>query len=570
MENESYGKWRNRIIVLADDGDHGLHTRVAEAGAELVRVKNPDYVVTKIYDDAYTQETTASGDSYPLARTRLHNLLRQGALFFNYSGHAGPLSITDENMLDAEDIKAMTNKNLAFWMFATCSFSHFDRGSDSRSAGEYAILNPHGGAIGVLSSTRTVYASQNEIINRYLCDTLFAHSSPFDYPMTLGQATRLSKNKTGNDPNKLPYVLFADPALKLKYPRSVHVETESVRDTLHALDTDTLKGYIIDDQLDTATWFNGTVEITVYDKLQQLKTRDNDEKQESKKVIVTFNDYPNILFNGEVAVTDGRFSMPLRLPKDIHYNYGNGRIVYYAYDRQNAADGIGHYHDFVIGGSSSSWVVDSVGPTIRMWLNNPRFTSGDETFEDPHFYASIYDENGINTAGAGIGHDLLLVVDNDIKQTYVMNDYFTANNGSYTSGEVSFKFTAMPEGGHSLFFRAWDLLNNSSSATLNFQVVKDLSPTIYSLTTYPNPVRSSEILYMHLDCDREESICQITLRVYDTAGRMVFQRTQTDDADIEWNLGQMAVAGGIYIYQFEIQTTTSKPTIKQGKLIILN
>lgn len=570
MENTSYGKWKNRLLFLADDGDHGLHTRVAEAGAELVRVNNQDFVVNKIYTDSYQQETTASGDRYPLARTRLHNLINSGVLFFDYSGHAGANEITNEKILDSDDIRALTNENLAFWMFVTCSFSHFDRGANTRSAGEYAVLNPNGGAIGVLSATRTVYASQNEVINRYFCDTLFSHTSVYDYPMTIGEATRLAKNKTGNDPNKLPYVLLADPALRLNYPTQVHVQTEAVADTVRALDIDTIRGYISSTEEDTATWFNGKVQITFYDKMQQLRTRDNDERTESKKKIEVFNDYPNIIFNGEAEVVDGHFTLPYRLPRDIHYNYGTGRIVYYAYSPEEGAEGIGHYNDVVIGGSSSQWLTDTVGPDIQLWLNTPAFTNGGTTHENPHFYASVEDESGINIAGTGIGHDLMLIMDNDIQNTYIMNDYFTTESGSYTKGIVSFTFDNIPEGKHSLFFRAWDLNNNSSNATLDFTVVKNLAPTLYEMGMYPNPVPSSGVLHTHIEYDRSESICEATLRIYDPAGRPVYEKTQTGGATMEWNMSESAISGGIYIYQFEIKTTTSGSTIRKGKLFVLN
>ena len=149
------------------------------------------------------------------------------------------------------------------------------------------------------------------------------------------------------------------------------------------------------------------------------------------------------------------------VPKDIRYNYGNGRIVYYAYDAETREEAIGHYEDFIIGGSSSLIQKDTIGPELTIYLNNPAFQSGDETYEFPHFYANIHDENGINTVGTGIGHDLLLVIDNDPKQTYVLNNYFSASNNSYQEGQVSYKMAEQSEGAHTLTFRAWDLYVSS-------------------------------------------------------------------------------------------------------------
>ena len=147
IRNEQPGKWKNQIIFLADDGDGGSHTETAEGGAERVRINNPDFVVNKIYLDAYPQETNASGESYPLAKNKLTNLLKSGALFFDYSGHGGYNAITSESILNMKDIENMTNKNLAFWFFASCNFGQWDSGQ--RCAAETAVLNPNGGAVGV-------------------------------------------------------------------------------------------------------------------------------------------------------------------------------------------------------------------------------------------------------------------------------------------------------------------------------------------------------------------------------------------------------------------------------------
>ena len=136
IRNEQTGKWKNQLVYLADDGENGTHTETAEKSAELVRIKNPDFIVHKIFLDAYPQEVNASGESYPLAKNRVLNLLKNGVLFFDYSGHGGYNAITNESILNLKDIAGMTNKNQAFWLFATCNFAQCDAGK--RSAAETA------------------------------------------------------------------------------------------------------------------------------------------------------------------------------------------------------------------------------------------------------------------------------------------------------------------------------------------------------------------------------------------------------------------------------------------------
>jgi hypothetical protein len=241
--------------------------------------------------------------------------------------------------MTSKDIREMSNTNQAFWFLATCSFSHFDGGIPS--AGEEAVLNPNGGAIGVLSACRTVYATQNTILNQNLCDTLFGHENVFSYRMTLGEATAKAKNMTGSDDNKMAYVLLGDPALRLNYPTDYEIRTSTKLDTLHALTVQTIRGYVMDAFGDTATWFNGPMDITIWDKQQQVLTNDNDEKKEANKKKIPFLDYPNTLFSGKTSVINGLFEYTFMVPKDIRYNYGNGRIAYYAYDETTQEEGVG-------------------------------------------------------------------------------------------------------------------------------------------------------------------------------------------------------------------------------------
>ena len=566
MDNNNLGPWKNQICFLADDGDHGMHIQTAEAGAEKLSNENPNFVLTKIYLDAHTQEVNASGESYPLAKNQFDNMINKGVLFMDYSGHGGYNNITSELIMRTRDIKNLQNTNHGFWFLVTCNFSRFDAGIPS--AGEEALLNPIGGAIGVLSACRTVYVVQNTIFNRNFCDTIFGHKDPFSYNMTLGEATRIAKNMTGRDMNKMSYVLLGDPALRLNYPTDYVIKTTTDIDTLHALNVQTIKGYVMVDNGDTASWFNGLLNVTIWDKMQMMSTRDNDEPDEDEKIIMQYKDYPNILFSGQANVIDGKFEFTFMVPKDIRYNYGEGRIVYYACDASSREEAIGYYDDFIVGGSSSVEIVDTIGPDIHMYLNNPAFVDGDKTYEFPHFFAEVYDQNGINTVGSGIGHDLLLTVDDDPKYTYVLNDYFMAQNNSYQQGMVSFKMPELPEGNHTLMFRAWDLLNNSSTAKLNFEVLKGLAPSIYEVLVYPNPVSRNGLLNFRIEYDQPDELVQTEIYIYDLSGRLIKTHHQYGVENIQWNMSEMNISPGIYIYQVRIKTATSDFVSRAGKIIV--
>ena len=567
IRNEQTGKWKNQLVYLADDGENGTHTETAEKSAELVRIKNPDFIVHKIFLDAYPQEVNASGESYPLAKNRVLNLLKNGVLFFNYSGHGGYNAITNESILNLKDIAGMTNKNQAFWLFATCNFAQCDAGK--RSAAETAVLNPKGGAIGILAATRTVYASQNTNLNRSVCDTLFGHSDVFHYDMTLGEAISIGKNLLGSDENKLAYVLLGDPCMRLNYPTDYHVETLTEMDTLNALSVQHVEGRIIDEDLNTVSDFNGKVDITIYDKMQSIPTRDNDNAGGDPRVIA-YNDYPNTIFSGATDVKDGLFNYTFMVPKDIRYNFDNGRIVYYAVtaDSLETAEAVGHFEQFIIGGTGSTVAIDTIGPEMEIYLNSPAFQNGDKTYATPRFFANLYDKNGINTAGAGIGHDLMLIIDDDPKMIYSLNEYFTAANNSYQAGQVSYLMEELANGPHSLTFRAWDLLNNSTTKSLNFIVEAGLDPSIYNVTTYPNPVQQSGVVHLIVNYDQPDELIETEIYLYNTAGQMVYSHKQDNPDAVSINLPSLALNTGVYIYSVKIKSASSKYSTTSGKIIV--
>jgi hypothetical protein len=79
---------------------------------------------------------------------------------------------------------------------------------------------------------------------------------------------------------------------------------------------------------------------------------------------------------------------------------------------------------------------------------------------------------GINSTGAGIGHDITVVLDGDVINTTALNDYFASGDGNgcsyadlndYQKGSVTFPFRNLTPGEHQLVFKVWDINNNSTT-----------------------------------------------------------------------------------------------------------
>ena len=570
IHDDSYGKWKNQLLFLGDDGDDDMHIRAIDEAAQYVQKNHANFQVNKIYLDAYPQVTNATGESYPMAKTKFDNLLQSGVLFFDYCGHASANSITNESILLAADAEQMTNENLGFWMLATCSFARFDE--EKSSAAERALINPAGGSIGILASCRTVFAGQNKELNNLVVKALFKRSDDGRYTNTIGEAISEGKNQYAKTPslrdkNRLPYLLLGDPAIRLHYPDDYMVKTTYKPDTIHALDMDTIQGYIATHQGDTATDFNGRVQITVFDKLQSVQTLNNDKPTSS--VRYTFTEYSNMLFNGEAKVENGKFSLEYLMPKDIKYNYGNGHVIFYAYDTITSEHGNGYYNDFVVGGSSENQLVDTLGPQMNIYLNNRNFSSGDAVNNQPRFMADLYDENGINTIGNGIGHDLLLTIDNSSEQVYSLNNSFVSSLGDYRSGSVSYRLPELTEGKHTLSFRAWDIAGNSTTKSLDFIVENDKKTSIYNVTAYPNPAQVNDIVKIRVEHDQPDQALTVECFIYDFSGHLRYRHVEDSSTEIVLNLADISLQPNTYLYRVIITSNaTGSQTAASGRLIV--
>lgn len=573
IDNKQKGIWKNQICFVGDDGglnDGNTHMSQADSVARIVGRLNKSIQLNKIYLDAYKQEVNASGDSYPLARAKLLSLLNSGVFMVNYTGHAGSTGWADEQVLTTNDVKNLYNSDLPLWIAATCDFVAVD--ANKISAGENVLLNPSGGGIGIFAAARTVYSGGNFVLNKSFCRNLFSKTDG-KYPR-LGDVMRNSKRELRGDENKLPYGLFADPALQLVYPSQCQVITDRINDknisgndTIRALSVDSIQGHIEDLNGNILSDYNGIVEINIYDKNQRITTLNN--HNESNGVLV-FDDRPNIIYSGKASVVNGNFIFKFMVPKDIRYNYGTGRINYYVSETNSDRDGQGYFENFIVGGGNSNYdKTDTIGPDVKMYLNYKTFVLGDKVNETPLFVANIADKNGINTVGSGIGHDLRLVIDDNPLTSYTLNEYFFAQTNSYTSGDVQYKIPTLPEGKHTLTFHAWDLLNNSSIAKLDFEVVNGLTPSIFGVSCYPNPANvRANFVVVH---DRPETVLEITVEVFDLVGRKIWAKTQSSSSDLTWNLTNqngLKVQNGIYLYRISIKTDNSNLTSKTNKIII--
>ena len=578
MNNEEAGGWMNTICFMGDDGNENLHMDDANQVAKMVEANYPSYIIKRIMWDAYTRVTSSTGNSYPDATNLIKQQVNNGALMMNYTGHGAAYCISHEQVLKIADFESFTSPRLPLWLTASCDIMPFDGQTDN--IGEKCLLNEKGGAIGFFGTTRTVYSFYNRRMNLFF--TKYVLGSTNGVRNRLGDAVRMSKNSlilTGQDytANKLQYALLGDPALTLACPTmntvidSINgvVPSSNNTPTLKAGTIVKVKGHIEANGTKQTT-FNGSINATVRDSEEKIICKNN----AGSDTAFWFIDRPKTIYNGGDSVKKGEFTFTFAVPMDINYSNLSGEMNVFAINNDKTLTANGSFDDFLIGGTNVTGN-DSIGPSIYCYLNSSSFVNGCTVNPTPYFFAQVNDDNGINATGNGIGHDLELIIDGKTEKTYVLNDYYTNDFGSYTSGTIGYSIPELTEGKHSMLFRAWDILNNSSTAQFTFNVAKSLEPNCFSVGCTKNPATTSTTFI--ITHDRTESELNVDLEVFDTSGRLLWRHsevgtpidnTYTIDWDLTTNSG-FKLQTGVYLYRAQISSDGSSKASKAKKLIII-
>ena len=579
MENKNTGSWKNNLCFMADDGSNtdGFmteHMEFADQLAGYVESEHPEFLVNKLYYDAYKKDMTAG--TYPDVRSGLQKLLKDGLLLFNYTGHGGTTALSDEKVLTQTDINQFTYTHLPVWVTATCDFTRFD--DLNTSAGEDVFLNKSSGGIALFTTVRVAYSRPNFPINDNVIRNLFERNN--GRRRTLGEVMQATKN-TLSSVYKLGFCLIGDPAVKMAYPefgmKVTTVNGQSVDGnsiSFKALEKITVEGEVLDASGQLVTDFTGIVNPTVKDSKVTVTCLKNSNKDDSPAF--TFTDYPNTIFIGNDSVRNGKFSFTFTVPKDISYSNLQGKMNLYAVDTESGNEAQGNFDNFIVGGTSDTAETDTIGPEIRaLYLNDTTFVDGGQVNTTPYFVAELWDKSGVNITGSSVGHDMMLVIDESTVLSYNLNSYYELLPGEDGTGIVKFPIPALEPGKHTAEFWVWDILNNSTVRTFTFEVVEGLKPFLFDVIATPGIAR--EQVTFHLMHNRPESRMRVGIMVYDLAGRQLWKHEESgtsglfENYTVSWDLtsGGVRMRPGVYIYRAAISTDNSKDATKARKFIIL-
>lgn len=574
----SFGDWRLNYVQIADDEENGYFVKIdAEPQSLNVKQNNPMMNADKIYSDAYVQQSVAGGQRYPEVVKAIDDRFQRGALMINYTGHGGEAGAAEERIITIPQILAYTNSpRLPLFVSATCEFTKYDD-PFRVSAGEWMSINPIGGAIALMTTTRSVYFSTNTLVSLRLYDNVFARDAYME-PLTFGEIIRRTKNQavTGSD-NKRSFTLIGDPALQIALPR-YKIVTDSINglnpalavDTIEALSKMTVKGHVEDQFGNIQSNFNGFLVPTVFDKPKKTKTLG----QDSGSPVIEFDQQRNAMYKGKASIQNGYFSFDFVVPKDINYAYGNGKISYYGHNK--VIDGGGSDTRLIVGGVNPLGINDTEGPTVELFLNDDSFVNGGLTDESPKLIANVFDENGINTVGNGIGHDIVAILDGKTDQPIILNDYYTSDLDTYKSGKLEYDFSGLAVGKHVLEFKIWDVNNNSSTVRVEFEVAEKQEISLSHVLNYPNPFTTVTDFYFEHNqvCESLETQIQIftisgkLVKTINTPVKTRGFRTEAIPWDGRDDYGDK-IARGVYIYRLTVETPDGEKASHLEKLVLL-
>ncbi len=576
--NSSFGPWRNNAMFIADDEDFNLHLQDAEVITNTVAATDSTLNITKAYLEAFKQESGAGGSRYPQANQLINNQLFNGTLIWNYNGHGGSSRLAEEVILDQDIVNNWNNPTkLPLFITATCDFAPYDNPTVN-SLGENILLRAKTGGIALLTTTRVVFSFSNRIMNNNYLQFALQPDANGKYK-SLGLSIRDAKNYTyqtsGDIINNRKFTLLGDPALTLAYPtQKVAITTingiaASQADTLNATDKVVVEGMVTDNAGNTITNFNGTVYPTVFDKLQTINTLANDATSQ----VVGFKSYTNVLYKGKSSVTNGKFSFTFKVPKDINYQFGNGKISLYA--DNGSIDGNGAFTNFIVGGTGNNIGGDNIGPAIKAYLNDEKFVNGGVANENPILILKLADSSGINTAGTGIGHDLVATLDNDNRQYFILNDFYESELNSYQKGTVHFQLPSLTAGPHTLKIKAWDVVNNSSEYILEFNVASDEQLVLKHVLNYPNPFTTNTQFWFEHNRPGQE--LQVRVQIFTVSGKVIKTIKKTINTDgnrsteVDWDgrdeFGDK-IGRGVYLYRLSVTTPDNKRKEVIEKLVV--
>ncbi|MCS7163178.1 MAG: type IX secretion system sortase PorU [Bacteroidia bacterium] len=567
------GSWLQKVIFFSDYKDNGLHTQQAEELATELGDSLPYLDQAKIYLDRYPAVPRASGLVFPQAQQALLSQLNQGALIAHYVGHGNEYTLQSFEFFPLSVVRQLQNVGrYVFFVTATCDWGKWDV-PEIRSGGVEVLFLPKRGAIGLLTSTRKVFASLNFALSKNFY-AVMAEEAKAGGAILLGRLMQQTKNRSWGGAmaiNTRSFAFLGDPLLPLGLPRYKVVLTRVGARAPSATDPDTLRplrpvhleGEVQRPDGSPLPNFTGTLYMRLWDKAVTRQTLISRTSYTAQEIL---------LFNGEASVRAGRFSLTVRLPLEILPQVGHGRISAWAQDEQgNAAAGA--ETRFILCCPDTTLQASSP-PQIRLYIGDTTWVAGGWTDPNPLLLAYITDSLGINLSPLAVGKEIKAFLN---QQEYFLGAYYQARRDRPNEGRLEYRFTNLPEGEYRLRLRVYNLAGQEGTAETYFTVVERRRLRLGRVFNYPNPfTTATRFCFEH---NQPGEPLEARVWIYTLSGRLVqtlstlINSRSTFCQELFWDgldsYGDR-LARGVYIYRLEVRNlATGEKVSAQEKLVLL-
>ncbi len=577
-----YGVWRNNTMVVSDAPDNGLYMFQGEGYKLLIENDlNTGMHVNTVHASQYPRSTTEPNIALDrktavMGKRLMSNTFKDGIYFATYVGHAGPISFTKVNkMWTTSDVARTSYNRFPIMSTACCDVAHYD--SDTRGIAESMFHKRDGGAIAMLTSSRMVFASDNDKLNTFFLKELFSYDRT-GYMPTLGEAYKNAKlGFTSTNTNKMSFFLLGDPAIKVNYPISrfniTRINQTDMTDTAAHVNLSPLMQFDIqaqvvdaDGNLDTS--FNGDATATLYDRETVFTTLNFSISGVSYNRDISTNREKLTEVSGRVK--NGIFTATMVVPRNPEAKNADVLLRVYAH-KDNS--------DYMVNGLNNKLtmlpydetvaVTDNQAPVVNaMFINDETtFTDGAMVGANAMLYITASDDLGINVQPNSMEFSMSLVLDGGKNSYNDIASFATVADGNKIVN-IELPIKNLAEGLHTLTYTVYDMVGNQATRTITFMVGQNTGIT---LTADKLPAFLNQDVHFDLATTMAR-MPQVTLRVTDATGKLVW-KTTTADSQVTWDftgLDGKKVPAGLYRYYGTYNDGTNYGGTEIKRLIVLD
>ena len=210
--NSTNGAWTSNALLVADRNDTENFTQ----DSQLVQAQLPKAIVAT--------DVFASMVGLVAARQGIVQGIDAGQLLVNYMGHGAEEQWAGSDIFDTNTVATLTNgSQLPVFLIMDCLNGYF-QDVYTQPLGVMLLLAPNGGAVATLASTGLNQPGPQTRLDKYVVQNVLSKDRP-----TLGESILKAKSEIGDVTVRRTFVLFGDPAMRMKQPAPNATTAPSVK-----------------------------------------------------------------------------------------------------------------------------------------------------------------------------------------------------------------------------------------------------------------------------------------------------------------------------------------------------